>query len=250
MGNQNRHSVDALTGIGAILRDSILVDLLNAHTVGGQTVGENLVVGHIGEDIASHRVIDGQQISPGLILQLLEDGLNDHTLTLGTAEVVPLGIGRHMADPGISQSGLAVEMVHTLRQTGDRRIVVLLAGVGVAAEIVDFGPVELNINASHGINDINEALEVDLYIVVDMDTEVLFDRGVQQLKSAKGIGGVDLVVAVARDLNVEVTHDGEHAQSFICIINTQHDHGIRTSALAGNAGILTNDKHIDDLFLF
>ena len=52
-------------------------------------------------------------------------------------------------------------------------------------------------------------VEVDLDQVVDRDAEVLLDRLDRQRGAAEGVGGVDLVAAVARDVDHGVAQDRE-----------------------------------------
>ena len=63
---------------------------------------------------------------------------------------------------------------------------------------------------AHGIRHGLEALEVGLRDVVDPDLEQVLHGLDEQRLSAIGVGGVDLVLAVARDVDVEVAREVDH----------------------------------------
>ena len=62
-------------------------------------------------------------------------------------------------------------------------------------------------DAADGVDDVHEAAEPDLDVVVDVDAGVLLDGPDQQLRAAEREGGVDLGGAVARDRHQRVAGD-------------------------------------------
>ena len=68
-----------------------------------------------------------------------------------------------------------------------------------AAVGVVYGEREADVDAAHGVDDLDEAEEVDLDVVIDLQAGRLLDGAHHQLRAAEAIGGVDLVHAVARE---------------------------------------------------
>src|SRR5260370_14287259 len=73
-----------------------------------------------------------------------------------------------------------------------------------AALGVSSGGRNVDLHAAHRVDDPLEALEVDLEVVLDRDVEVLGER-VDDLLGADVIGGVDLLLPHARDVDRKVT---------------------------------------------
>ena len=63
------------------------------------------------------------------------------------------------------------------------------------------------VDAAERVDEVGEVLEVDLDEVVDLDAEVLLDRADRQRRPADRVGGVDLVAAVAGDVDQRVARD-------------------------------------------
>ncbi len=92
---------------------------------------------------------------------------------------------------------------------------------------VDFYP-------AYGVYGLHEAAEVDADVVVDGDAQVILHRFGGQggpatwklLQVAGVMGGVNAILAIARDRHPQVTGDGKHARRHVLWINGQHDHGV------------------------
>src|SRR5680860_1833649 len=55
-----------------------------------------------------------------------------------------------------------------------------------------------DLDAANGIDDVDESAEADLYVIVDPDPGVRFDRLNEQFGASIGEGGVDLGPLIAR----------------------------------------------------
>jgi len=69
-----------------------------------------------------------------------------------------------------------------------------------------------DIHAAEGINRLDEALQIDLDIVINVLIEEVLDGLDGQVHTSAGECGVDLITAVPGDANAEVTRDGQKCQ--------------------------------------
>ena len=66
-------------------------------------------------------------------------------------------------------------------------------------------------------------MEVDVDVVVDREAGQLLDRLDRQLRAAERVGGVDLVVAVTGDLDLQVARQREQRDSLAGVEPHDHD---------------------------
>ncbi len=177
-------------------------------------------------DAGRHELVERDRVREALRHGLGDRSAHEHLLPRDAPEVGG-GIGLPLAI-----------LVQVLEVAGANELPRLLAvehlalgcrhvqtGVAVAN-----GSVEPHRHAADGIDELLEALEVDLDVVVDRDVEVVLD-GVDQRLHAVRMGGVDaLRLAGAGDRDVQVAREGEHVGLLLLRVDPQHHD--RVGALA------------------
>ena len=91
-------------------------------------------------------------------------------------------------------------------------------------------------DAAHGVDQLREVVEVDLDQVVDLDAEVLLDRLDGERRAAERVGGVDLVGAVAGDVDDRVARDRE--PRVLAAADAHQQDRVRAAAVGRRAGLL------------
>ena len=90
-------------------------------------------------------------------------------------------------------------------------------------------------DAAHGIRHVLEALEVGLRDVVDADVEQVLHGLDQQRLPAVGVGGVDLVLAVPGDVDVEVAGEVDMLDACSVLGDVHEDDDVGAAGVAGAA---------------
>ena len=96
----------------------------------------------------------------------------------------------------------------------------------------------VHFHAAQGIDDILEAVEVDLGVVGDGHAGHLGDRLDGERRAADGVGGVQLLQAVALDLDLSVAVHRHHGDLLVLWIDPGEDHGVGAERVAGVLGRL------------
>ena len=89
----------------------------------------------------------------------------------------------------------------------------------------------IDVDAADGVDDFLEGLDVDDDVVVHVDAEEVLDGALRELLAclraalgtAVGVGGVDLIPAVALDLDAGIARDG-HQRGLILLWVERRDH--------------------------
>ena len=119
-------------------------------------------------------------------------------LALHAADVALL-----IAVADVGDGGLAVHVLHTGAQIDDEPAVI------VPRILVVHTLFDVDIDAANGVDDLLKGMGIDDDVVVDADAEEVLHRALRELFTAVRVGGVDLVIAVARDGDARVARDGE-----------------------------------------
>ena len=130
------------------------------------------------------------------------------------------------------QGLLAVEVVPALLDD-DRAAV-----AGAVARLLG-----VHADAAHGIRHVLEALEVGLRDVVDADLEQVLHGLHEQRLAAVGVGGVDLVLAVAGDVDVEVAREVDHVDR-LAVGGDVHEHDDVGAAGVAGPGVGADDEEV------
>ena len=102
-------------------------------------------------------------------------------------------------------------------------VLVLAGHVHVVVALVD-----RHVDAVELVHQVTEALEIDGHQVVGLDAGCVLDRLQRQLVSAVGVGGVDLVDAVAGDGDVQVARQRQQRDVFGARIDPHQHQRVRT----------------------
>lgn len=116
-------------------------------------------------------------------------------------------------------------MLHARLEVDDQAAVVI-PGVFVVHALLD-----IDVNAADRINDLLERLDVDDDVVVHVDAEEVLDGALCELLArfwaalgaAVGVGCIDLIPAVALDLDACIARDG-HQSSMVFLRVERRDH--------------------------
>ena len=110
-----------------------------------------------------------------------------------------------------------VDAVKVLRagKDGDSFVAVRISAEHVSRVVViDHWVAGDHIDASDGVNQLDKAKQANPYVVVDVNAEVLRDRGHRRARSTVGISPIDLGEAARREVYIKVTRDREHRHLF------------------------------------
>ena len=159
-------------------------------------------------------------------------------LALDPAEVGPRV---EAARPDVGQPRLAVDVGRALRQPQ--------AGLAVAQPRR-----RADVDAADGVDEPDEAEEVDLEVVVDADPGAALDRGHGQRRAAEGVGGVELVAPlrdvgavlglVRRDGDVGVAREADHPHRAVLRRDVHQQHGVRAPAGGGGQRADVQPPHL------
>ena len=160
--------------------------------------------GHVGADRLRRLPGDRGQADERLRAdQPALDRGEDLLLAPRAREVVLGRVALVLAGPREGERLLAVEVV--LAALEAQRVAAVLGAAVDAADHAAAGVVD----PAERVDEGGEVLEVHLDEVVDRDAEVLRDRLGGEPRAAVGVGGVDLVAAVAGDVDDRVARDRE-----------------------------------------
>ena len=87
---------------------------------------------------------------------------------------------------------------------------------------------QLHVNAAQIVDDLHELAKAHFHVVVNHNTEVLIQRLVQQVHTAQHIGRIDLLLVVAGDLDIQVSHEGSKGDGVLLGVDGHQNHGIRS----------------------
>ena len=176
-----------------------------------------------------HVLVDGEPLRTGLSEtleaprhedvrrrgNLAHEGPEELTLTLRAPDVA-LGVGVTGSD--VTERRRAVHVLAALLE------------VDVCLRVVHV-VLDADVDATDGVDDRREAAEADLHVVVDVDARVLLDRLDEQRRVTEGERRVDLVLAVAGDVDVAVP--GDRHEGRLVAAHVQHHDRVRALALGG-----------------
>lgn len=237
---------------GALLAHHLILQVLReadglADVVAGDAlrelddVGSVDVKGHLRE----HGVDDlreGREVGLLCEVEALRD---DFTLALRTLEIAV-----HVAEAGVSHGLDAVQVLRAgvLDVHGGR---VLCADAGLQAGFVDVGIHivesrlrDVDVHAAEEVDDIRHGLPVEGDVILDIEVEVFIQHRDGLLRSALGVGGVTLRVAVPlSEIQVGITVDGGQGDITGAHVDVRDDLYIGVRALADVAvtGVDTED---------
>src|SRR5215218_26124 len=107
--------------------------------------------------------------------------------------------------------------------------------VGELGGVVVVAAVDVRVDATDRVDRLLEALEVDVDHVVDREAGQPLDRVRGELRAADRVGGVELVDAVARDLDLEVARQRHHRRRLLLRIEAHEDDRVGTLTGTGAA---------------
>ena len=115
----------------------------------------------------------------------------------------------------------------------------LLARIHVSAGlvVVDLHG-HIHFHAAQGIHDLLEAVEVDLGIVGNGHAGHLRNRLDGKRRTANGVGGVQLLQAIALDLDLGIAVHRHHGDLLVLRVDTREDHGVGAEGIASILGRL------------
>ena len=181
--------------------------------------------GHVGADRLRRGPGDPGQADEGLDRgDLVLDRAEDLLLAARAGEVVLLRVALVLAGAGERERLLAVDLLLAALQA--QRVAAVLEA---AVDLGDDAAAAVG-DAAERVDQLREVLEVDLDEVVDLDAEVLLDGADRQRRAADGVGGVDLVLAVAGDRDDGVARDRE--RRVVAAADAQQQDRVRARALA------------------
>ena len=122
---------------------------------------------------------------------------------------------------------LRARHVPPARRDEEARIGIRVLGVAVVRiEIVEDGVGDIHRDAAEVVHHPAETAQPDPGVVIDVDIEVLLNRGTGQWHRAKTRRGVDLPHACAGDRDPEIPRNGEHRHPVVHRIDADDDHGL------------------------
>ena len=201
---------------------------------------EQLAEGEVGLDGGHDFADDARQLrDDGRGRDLVHAGLHEFLLALDAADVALLIAVAHVGD-----GGLAVHVLHAGLEVDDEAAVVV-PGVFVVHALLD-----VDVDAADGVDDFLEGVRVDDDVVVDVDAEEVLDGALGELLAAEdaalgaavGVGRVDLVPAVAGDLDARVARHGEQGG----LIPLRVDGGDHERVAAADVVLARVDAHDHD----
>ena len=119
--------------------------------------------------------------------------------------------------------------------------------VHLIVDVLDLVLGDLHVDAAEGVDDLDKAVKVDDGVTVDLDTEVGFDRLDRQLRTADGVGGVDLIVAVAGDIHIGVALKRGELELLVTVVHRHQDHGIGSAVVVLALVVLTEQHDVEHL---
>ncbi len=97
--------------------------------------------------------------------------------------------------------------------------------------IVAFIGEKVYLYPAQSVNYLLERFKVHQNIGVHRNAEVFFQSFVQKLHSAEGIGGVQLIILVLRNLNITVAQEGNQRDLFCIKVHIADNHGVGTGGV-------------------
>src|SRR5204862_868158 len=98
----------------------------------------------------------------------------------------------------------------------------------VGVRVVEVAAVDVHVDAAERVHGLREAVEVDVDDVVDLQSRVeLADRAHGQARAAERVGGVELVGAVAGDVDLQVARQRQQGGGALRRVEAHQDHRVR-----------------------
>ena len=155
----------------------------------------------------------------------LVDQLGGGDLLLGLAQEVLLAGRAH-------DVGVLVAEAHVLERLAPAHALVagLDVDVGVLGGVVEVAPVDVHVDAADRVDRAPEAAEVHVDHVVDRQAGDRLDGLERELGPAELVGGVDLVRAVAGDLDLEVARQRQDRRGLLVRVEAHEHDRVRARA--------------------
>ena len=178
----------------------------------------------------------------------------------GQQLLLPIGAGE-----------VAVPGAHPRARVGERDVAVHVMPArldeepGMGAELIDVGrildgPLNLHVDAAHGVDRLLEAEQVDGGEIVDLDTQQLADGGLQGADPAERVGRrvrgggrhervqllVERRVIRQRDA-VQVARNGDHGRSPRAGIEADHEHRVGQGGGPAGCRVHPHEQDVDPL---
>ena len=193
-------------------------------------VGGVDVEGHLWE----HGVDDLREGREVGLLREVEALRDDFTLTLRTLEIAV-----HVAEAGVGHGLDAVQVLRAgLLDVHGGRVLCADAGlqagfVNVGIHIVESCLRDVDVHAAEEVDDVRHGLPVEGDVILDVEVEVFIQHRDGLLRSALGVGGVTLRVAVTlSDVQVGITVDGGQGDITSAHVDVRDDLYVGVRALA------------------
>ena len=111
------------------------------------------------------------------------------------------------------------------------------------------GRFHVNFHAAQRINDLYQLLKVDRNIFRNICAEIFVDRADGKARAAKEVGGVELVLAVAVDIDERVAHQAGHLDLAAGVVHGHNHHAVRVALGVAFAGIQTKQCDVCDVLI-
>ena len=208
----------------------------------------DFVEGEVGLHVLQHRGDNARQAQHADALHLPGDGHQHVALAVGAGVV-----GIALADAGVGQHLLAVQK-HVI--TGGHGVGYVFAGAvlrahagGVQpADRAAFGGGDVQLDAAQGVHDLHQALHVYQRVLLNVQAKVFVDRADGQLRAAVHAGRVQLLPAVAGNLDPDIAHDRGQLDLVGPGIDGQHDHRVRAQVFGVAPGVSTQQQYVQPVF--
>ena len=188
----------------------------------------DLGLGEVGLHQRQRGVEQVVQLGHTGVFDLVQHGLDNGALALNAVPVVV-----DLAQAGVLQCGVAVEMVETRVHVVDDQHRV---GGHLPVQRLGFHLSNVDVHAAHGVHDLHKGVEVDTDIVVHLHVEAILDGVHRQLGAAvaEGVGDpvVLVLVAVEQDGHGKATFDRDKADDVVLDVQRDQDQAVGAGVLA------------------
>ena len=116
----------------------------------------------------------------------------------------------------------------------------------IRVDLIAFFFCYLQVNATHGINNICQRVKVYCRIVCDVQIEVFVDGLDGKFRAAVSISVVDLCLSIAGYIHISITGNGNQFDLPCLPIDRSHHNGIGTTFVVMVSGVQPKQRNIGD----
>ena len=111
------------------------------------------------------------------------------------------------------------------------------------------GGFHIDLYAAQRVDDFDQLLKIHCNVFSDVRAEILVDGADSKARSAEEIGGVELVLTMAVNIDERIAHQADELDLAARIVHGDNHHAVRMALGIALAGIQTKQCNIGDVFI-